>query len=125
VFGLVDNIVPGTRLRGKKADAVRLAGRYVNAFEKLRDPSHGRCLSLTEWEGALADAGLAIRHQETLDKRIQFESWAGRHSPEMRLRLKAALVQAPASAVEFLDPQTAGDLTTFRLQEGLFIAQRP
>ena len=125
LLALVDNVVPGSRLRGKRADQVRLAGRYVNAFEKLRDPSHGRCLSLDEWQDALSAAGLTIAHQETLDKRIQFESWAARHSPLMRLRLKAALLQAPAAAVEFLDPQVTGDLTSFRLREGLFIARRP
>lgn len=123
-LGLVDNVVPGSRLRGKKADAIRLAGRYVNAFEKLRDPSHGRCLGMEEWQDALAAAGLVILHQETLDKRMEFESWAARHTPELRLRLKAALIQAPAAAAEFLDPQTTGDLTSFRLQEGLFVAQR-
>lgn len=124
VLGLVDNVVPGSRLRGKKAETVRFAGRYVNAWEKLRDPSHHRCLSLAEWQDELTAAGLAIRAQETIDKRIQFESWAARHTPLMRLRLKAALLQAPAAAAEFLDPQTTGDLTSFRLREGLFVARR-
>lgn len=125
LLGLVDNVVPGSRLRGKKADQVRFAGRYVNAFEKLRDPSHVRCLSVEEWQDALAEAGLAIDHQETLDKRMQFETWAARHTDDMRLRLKAALLQAPEKAAEFLDPQVNGDLTTFRLREGLFVARKP
>ncbi len=124
LLALDDNVVPGSRLRGKKADQVRLAGRYVNAFEQLRDPSHGRCLSMEEWQDALSEAGLTILYQETLHKRIQFESWAGRHPAEMRLRLKAALLQAPAPAAEFLDHEVTGDLTSFRLREGLFIARK-
>lgn len=124
LLALVDNVVPGSRLRGKKADALRLAGRYVNAFEKLRDPSHVRCLSVEEWQDALADAGLALVHQEVLDKRMEFEPWAARHTPQTRLRLKAALLQAPAAAAEFFDARQTGDLTSFRLREGLFIARR-
>ncbi|MEZ4517322.1 MAG: methyltransferase domain-containing protein [Chloroflexota bacterium] len=123
VFGLVDNVVPGSRLRGKKADQQRLAGRYVNAFEKLRDPSHGRCLSMNEWQDALVAAGFDILHEETLDKEMQFESWAARHPADTRLRLKAALLQAPEAAADFLNPQVAGDLTSFRLREGLFVTR--
>jgi hypothetical protein len=104
---------------------VRAAGAYVNTFEKLRDPSHNHCLSLEEWRDALSAAGLVVEVEETLDKRLSFEVWAARHTPEMRLRLKAMLFQAPADARDFLDPRAEGDLTTFRLREGLFVARRP
>lgn len=124
-LAVVDNVVPGSRLRGKRADRVRAAGAYVNAFEKLRDPSHNRCLSLEEWRDALTAAGLVVEVEETLDKRLTFETWAARHTPAMRLRLKAMLFQAPADARAFLDPRIEGELTTFRLQEGLFVARRP
>ena len=124
VLAVVDNVVPGSRLRGKKAGAQREAGTYINAFEKLRDPSHARCLSLDEWREVLASAGLTVAAEETLDKRLMFETWAARHSPEMQLRLKAMLLQAPAAAREFLAPRTEG-VTTFRLREGLFVARRP
>ena len=120
----VDNAVPGSRLRGKKADALREAGAYVNAFEKLRDPSHVRCLSVDEWLDALAAAGLPVETHETLDKRLTFEAWAARHTPEMQTRLRAMLLQAPVAAREFLDPHIDG-VTTFRLREGLIIARRP
>jgi SAM-dependent methyltransferase len=125
VLGVVDNVVPGSRLRGKRAEAQRQAGAYVNAFEKLRDPSHVRCLSIEEWLDALAATGLAVEPPETLDKRLTFETWAARHTPEMQARLRAMLLRAPEAAANFLDPQTHTGLTTFRLQEGLFIARRP
>ncbi len=123
-LAVVDNIVPGSRLRGKKADRQRRAGEYVNAFEKLRDPSHVRCLSHEEWLDALAAAGLSVEAHETLDKRLTFETWAARHTPIMQTRLRAMLMQAPAAAAEFLDPQTAGGVTTFRLREGVFVARK-
>lgn len=123
-LAVVDNVVPGSRLRGKKADRQRAAGEYVNAFEKLRDPSHVRCLSYEEWLDALAAAGLQVEAQETLDKRLTFETWAARHTPEMQTRLRVLLLQAPAAAAEFLDPRTDTGLTTFRLREGLFVARK-
>ena len=123
VLAVVDNIVPGSRLRGKRADRQREAGAYVNAFEKLRDPSHVRCLSEEEWLDALAAAGLVVVARETLDKRLTFETWAARHTPVMQTRLRAMLLQAPEAARAFLDPRSEG-LTTFRLREGLFIARR-
>lgn len=123
LLAVVDNVVPGSRLHGKRADQQREAGEYVNAFEKLRDPSHVRCLSEEEWLDALAVAGLAVEAQETLDKRLTFETWAARHTPLMQTRLRAMLLQAPEAARAFLDPRVAG-VTTFRLREGLFIARR-
>ncbi|MBP8947861.1 MAG: methyltransferase domain-containing protein [Candidatus Promineofilum sp.] len=123
LLALVDNVVPGSRLRGKRADRERQAGAYVNAFEKLRDPSHVRCLSFEEWGDALAAAGLVVEAAETLDKRLTFETWAARHTPEMQTRLRAMLLQAPEAARAFLDPRVEG-VTTFRLREGLFVARR-
>jgi SAM-dependent methyltransferase len=123
-LAVVDNVVPGSRLRGKRAEAERQAGAYVNAFEKLRDPSHVRCLSLDEWRDALAAAGLEVAPPETLDKRLTFETWAARHTPETQARLRAMLLRAPAAAADFLDPQTDAGLTTFRLREGLFVARK-
>jgi len=124
VLAIVDNIVPGSRLRGKRAGRQREAGAYINAFEKFRDPSHVRCLSFEEWVDALTAAGLAIEAQETLDKRLTFETWAARHTPETQTRLRVLLSRAPAAAAEFLDPRTDVGLTTFRLREGLFVARK-
>ena len=124
LLAVVDNVVPGSRLRGKKADRQRAAGEYVNTFEKLRDPSHVRCLSYEEWLDALVAAGLAVEAHETIDKRLTFETWAARHTPEMQIRLRVLLLRAPDVAAEFLDPRTDTGLTTFRLREGLFVARK-
>ena len=123
LLAVVDNVVPGSRLRGKRADRERQAGDYVNAFEKLRDPSHVRCLSFEAWVDALVAAGLVVSASETLDKRLTFETWAARHTPEMQTRLRAMLLQAPEAARAFLDPRVEG-VTTFRLREGVFVARR-
>jgi hypothetical protein len=40
------------------------AVRYVDRFEKLRDPSHNRAYDEGEWRGMFRDAGLtAVRGQ--------------------------------------------------------------
>ena len=122
-LAVVDNVVPGSRLRGKRADRERQAGVYVNVFEMLRDPSHVRCLSVEAWQDALVAAGLVVEAAETLDKRLTFETWAARHDADTQTRLRAMLLQAPEAARAFLDPRVEG-VTTFRLREGLFVARR-
>ena len=125
LLAVVDNIVPGTHLRGKKARLINEAGNYVNAFEKLRDPSHGRCWSVSEWERGFAQAGFTVQHQELLHKEMEFAPWAARMqvSPEDTIRLKAMLVQAPTAVSDFLTPQISNDRITFRLTELLVVGK--
>jgi len=112
VLAVVDNILPGGP-----------TGDYLNAFERLRDPSHGRCLSGDEWQAMFERAGLTVRHRETLDKQLVFESWAGRHDATTQRFLRALLTQAPPQAAAFLQPQTLNDTTTFRLQEVIIVGR--
>lgn len=127
LLAVVDNVVPGSRLRGKKAQRQRDAGRYVNAFEKLRDPSHRRCLSLHEWENAFHVAAFEVVHQETASKQIDFDDWATRMrvSAENRLRLRALLLQAPEPVAEFLLPQLSGAKVFFQLTEAILVGRKP
>lgn len=126
ILAIVDNIVPGAAgVRGRKARAAALlAGRYVNALEKLRDPSHHRCLSLDEWADGFRAAGFIVTVQETAYKTMEFDDWVERMQVGAadRLRLKVMLRQAP-TAVEFLTPQFSGDRITFRLAEAIIIGQ--
>ena len=125
LLAVVDNIVPGTHRHGKKARLLNEAGAFVNAFEKLRDPSHGRCWSVSEWEHGFAKAGFAVQHQELLPKEMEFSSWAARMqvSPDDTIRLKAMLVQAPTAVSDFLTPQFSNDRITFRLIELLIVGK--
>jgi len=114
VMAVVDNIVP----RGE-------ADRYVNDFEKLRDPSHGRCLSLAEWLTAFETAGFAIQHRETMIKMMVFEDWAVRHDEPTRARLRQLLREAPPPAADYFHPQDTDRGMTFRLEEGIILGIRP
>ena len=117
-------LVPGTRLRGKKARQLRLAAEYVNAFCQLRDPTHRQYYSQSGWEDLLLKAGFEIQQVQTAERQFDFSLWAGEAalSPKDRLRLKAMLVQAPEKAHEFLTPQFSGDRIRFRLPEITILA---
>jgi len=110
---IVDNVVPAGP-----------AGDYINAFERLRDPSHLRAWTLEEWRAALSAAKLAVGHEETLDKTMEFKTWAARYDAVMQALLRSMLTLASPEAKAALQPQGAGDALTFRLREGLFIAAR-
>lgn len=113
VLALVDNIVPNG-----------VAGAYVNALEKLRDPSHVRCLSLEEWRDIFTQSGLTVEHSETLAKQIDFDSWAARHDANMQEYLLALLRKASDEAFDFLHPQLDAPPMTFQLWEGIIIGRK-
>jgi ubiquinone/menaquinone biosynthesis C-methylase UbiE len=113
VLAVVDNIVP----EGSTGD-------YVNAFEKLRDPSHVRCWSLETWHNTFRQVGLRITHQETLAKRLDFQFWAQRHDPRMQAYLQAILWEAGPQAAAFLQPQLVDGGLSFRLVEGILTGQK-
>ena len=125
VLLLVDNVVPGSTRRGKEARLQREAGRYVNAFDRLRDPSHQRSLSIYEWREALYAAGFAIEHEEVARKELDFGDWTARMgvAPDDATRLRAMLLQAPKEVLEFLTPVFRGDTIKFYLSEALFVGK--
>ncbi len=112
-LAIADNIVPPGSV-----------GDYVNAFERLRDPSHLRAWTMEQWRAALAGHGFAIRHEESASKSIEFSSWASRHDAIMRALLKAMLAETTAEVKAFLEPEESGGELTFHLSEGLFVAKR-
>ena len=112
-LAVVDNVVPAG-----------VAGDFVNAFEKLRDPSHGRCLSTEEWLDGYSQADLELTQHEILEKQMVFEDWAARHDPVMQSYLRALLFHGPPETQEFLHPRSEDGRTLFHLQEGLFIGRK-
>jgi len=112
-LAVVDNVVPAGPV-----------GDYVNAFERLRDPSHLRAWTMEEWRTAIEAAGFALGHEEQLFKPMQFKSWAARYDDIMKRLLRAMLTQATPEVKALLEPKGDGDELTFRLCEGLFIAKK-
>ena len=119
---IMDNMIPGSRLRGKKARQLRTAGEYINSWMKLRNPQHKHYLSEDAWIDLLTDTQFSIRGTAIREKTEDFDTWAECYSPgrDGRIRLQAMLVQAPEKALGFLTPERSGDRIAFRLTE-LFI----
>jgi ubiquinone/menaquinone biosynthesis C-methylase UbiE len=115
VFALVDNISPDSR---------DWAAAY-NDFEKLRDPSHGRCLGLPEWTALLEDSGFAIERSEHMDQDIEFGPWVQRMrcAESTVARLKAMLGEEPLAS--FLKPRRTDAGLMFTLQEAIIVARKP
>jgi ubiquinone/menaquinone biosynthesis C-methylase UbiE len=116
VFGLVDNISP---------DDPEAAALH-NEFEKLRDPSHGRCLSEKEWLSLMAGLGswcaTAKSSPRTSSSRVggPHAGFAGSHG-----KAGAILRGASGGLRDFLQPQERADNIDFVLMESLMVAEKP
>ena len=87
-----------------------VAARQVDAFERLRDPSHVRAYAESEWVALFRRAGLVVEHAEPLVKEHAFLPWAERQecSPETIERLIGMLQGAPAAVVDWMRPRAWG-----------------
>ena len=60
------------------APGAALLDTHLQALELLRDTSHVRNYTLTEWSGALARAGLALKSVRSWRLHLEFASWIAR-----------------------------------------------
>jgi SAM-dependent methyltransferase len=127
-FALVDNISPDAHSTPgcAEADLIDAAAAY-NAFEKLRDPSHGRCLGLGEWREVIVSAGLDMRHHEILPKDMEFVPWVARLDADAATvaRLNAMLEDGTPALKAFLRPRLDAGTLWFTLDEAIVIGVRP
>jgi ubiquinone/menaquinone biosynthesis C-methylase UbiE len=88
----------------------RKAARYINAYEKLRDPAHVRALPEYEWRGVTLDAGLLVEHSEQFTIEHHVLSWAERQgcTAETIERLQVMLLRAPKKVQAWMLPEYAG-----------------
>jgi len=86
------------------------AARYLDAFERLRDPSHVRAYADYEWRGMFLDAGLSVVHSERVVNSGRLVPWAERQgcAPDVIERLQVLLAQAPAAVAAWIEPRCVG-----------------
>ncbi|MFN8529023.1 MAG: hypothetical protein U0670_10455, partial [Anaerolineae bacterium] len=86
------------------------AAEYIEAFERLRDPSHHQAFTEYEWRGMYLDAGLTVDFSELMAREAKMIPWAERQgcTPEVIERLQVMMVQAPAAVAEFYEMKCAG-----------------
>ncbi len=125
---IVDNISPDAESTpGFGKAELRDASFTYNAFEKIRDPSHGRALGMTEWTELLEETGFALTAKERLPKDMEFQSWAERMGcePATIERLREMLLGGSAALKAFLKPREDGGKLVFTLDEALIVAVKP
>ena len=74
------------------------AGLAVDAFERLRDPSHNRAFSQNEWFAMIEAAGFRIESSEVITKRHDLRDWAERQGNDEATIVQ--LVQMAENAAE-------------------------
>lgn len=127
-LALVDNVAPdAATLPGYDRPAHRDAAVAYNAFEKLRDPSHGRALGLLEWQEIITDCGLAVTACELMRKAMEFTPWAERMGCDAATlaRLESMLDNAAPALAAFLKPERRDGNRAFTLTEAVLIARKP
>jgi ubiquinone/menaquinone biosynthesis C-methylase UbiE len=100
--------------------------QYINAFEKLRDPSHNRALSENEWLEIFQDNGLFVEDTHLVVKRHGFLQWAEMQgcTPAVTEQLSEMLVEAPFLAAAWLQAREVGTPTASFANHHLLIAGR-
>lgn len=127
-FALIDNIAPDAESTPGYSDAdLHAAADVYNAFEKLRDPSHMRCLGMAEWSALIGAAGLQVTHKERIPKDMEFAPWARRLGGDDALleRLRGMLDGGSPALRAFLRPRMEQDALWFTLDEAILIARKP
>jgi|GEM_PF-1346225 len=99
---------------------------YIDDYERLRDPSHVRCLPPSAWRKCFAQAGLRVLRDETVEKQIGFEEWCGHQKTPAELmgRLRDTLLNAPEAAKAQLKPTLKDGVLHFSMVEGIFVGQK-
>jgi ubiquinone/menaquinone biosynthesis C-methylase UbiE len=126
MIAIVDTIVADEAIwQAETSDDLRKLAADFEAFKKLADPSHRRCLGLSEWESVLSRAGFDILHRECLDKELVFGPWADRMraSSAKRTRLKEMLLTEPLRG--FVASRDTGSGLVFTLKEGIILGRKP
>jgi ubiquinone/menaquinone biosynthesis C-methylase UbiE len=74
--------------------------RWINSLEALRDPSHVREHTVTEWRALLLRAGFRVTAEERSTTALETEPWLtrSRTPAEAAERVRAMLRDAPAAA---------------------------
>ncbi len=100
-----------------------LVDTHLQTIELLRDPSHVRDRSCTEWKGALDAAGFAIGDEWSSPLRLDFAAWIARmRTPEIHVAaLRALQAGAPSEVKRALSYAADG---SFTCTTGAFWARR-
>jgi|GEM_PF-4912031 len=92
--------------------------------KRLRDPSHGRCLTIEEWRTEISEAGFSISAVEILPKEIEFIPERMGADKATIAQLEAVVMGSSGALRAFFRPRQQGGKLYFSLDEGLVIARK-
>jgi ubiquinone/menaquinone biosynthesis C-methylase UbiE len=100
------------------------AACYIDAFERMRDPSHNRAFSKSEWLTLFRTAGLVVDHTQDLIKKHRFREWTQRQecSSHTVRRLVNLIDRAPPIVNDWLQPQGFGTANAEFVNHHIIIA---
>lgn len=116
-FVLIDNVAP---------ENPELA-QFMNQTEKLRDDSHARCLSKSQWSELLRQHGLVQTKSLDRKKTFQYPSWVARttESEEQRDRVKRHLLSADQETAGYFSLIIQGDaVQSFTIDEWMVMCTK-
>lgn len=102
------------------------AARYVDAFERLRDPSHVRAFSESEWRSFFQAAALEVEYVEQITKQHALIPWAERQGcgPEVVESLQKMMEEGDDLVREWMRPGDWGTPAATFLNRHILIAGR-
>jgi ubiquinone/menaquinone biosynthesis C-methylase UbiE len=103
-------------------EAQPLVDTWLQCLELMRDPSHVRNRSASDWSERIARAGFQLEAQETFPTRLQFGPWVERmRTPAERVTaIRSLQERAPAEVRRALELEADGSFTA---RTGLFWAR--
>jgi hypothetical protein len=99
----------------------------MNKIEKLRDPSHVRCLSASEWRSLMEEHGLIGRMQRHRTKKFDFPQWVKRtsESEQQEQAVENSLLLATDTQKKYLDMKIEkGRVLTHQIEEWMVLCQK-
>ncbi len=103
-------------------DESPLVDTHLQTMELLRDPSHVRNRSATQWRELISRAGFQLLEEDAWPLRLDFDSWVARMRtpPDSVAAIRRLQTGAPREVGDGLDLEPDG---TFTSRTGLFWAQ--
>jgi ubiquinone/menaquinone biosynthesis C-methylase UbiE len=109
---------------GPQGPHATLLDTHLQALELLRDTSHVRDYSPTEWLAMLQHAGFELTAEQTWPLEIEFASWVARMRtpPELEAAIRHLLADAPMEVQRYYRIRATLDFT---LESAMFTANLP
>ena len=115
---VIDNVVPENDLESAK---------WMNDYEKRRDPTHQACLSPKAWQKLFEDRGFSQKKSSRFKKVLLFDPWMKRmsKSEEEADAFWDELLNAPQKVLDYWKPkENSKGERTLRLQREIMIYQK-